>query len=51
MCAFSYVHLQAPKKKKETKLERKVTALATKLDSIEKLLQEVLVATKAKMQP
>ncbi|KIM78706.1 hypothetical protein PILCRDRAFT_10927 [Piloderma croceum F 1598] len=41
----------APKKKKETKLERKVTALAAKLDSIEKLLQEVLVATKAKMQP
>ena len=49
---MSYTPLQAPKKKKkETKLERKVTALAKKVDSIEKLLQKVLAAVKAKAQP
>ena len=49
---MSYTPLQAPKKKKkETKLERKVTGLAKKVDSIEKLLQKVLAAVKAKAQP
>lgn len=50
---------QAPKKKKETKLEKRVTAIENKLENIEKLLkdakidgfdkllQEVLAATKA----
>jgi ribosomal protein L10 len=52
-----------PKKRKETKLERRVTAIEAKLigiekilkdaklDEIEKLLQEVLSVTKAMAKP
>jgi hypothetical protein len=36
---------------KKERNQARAKALATKLDSIEKLLQEVLVATKAKTQP
>jgi len=60
---FFHTYSQAPKKRKQTKLERRVAAIETKLDNIEKilkdakldgiekLLQEVLLATKANTQP
>lgn len=58
-----YTCFQGPKKRKQTKLERRVAAIETKLDNIEKflkdakldgiekLLQEVLSATKGMAQP
>jgi hypothetical protein len=60
---FFHTYSQAPKKRKQTKLERRVAAIETKLnsiekilkdaklDGIEKLLQEVLLATKGNTQP